>query len=105
MHMLAASLPFDVDLLKIDVPCDSTPETPWRVTRLSRQRYFRSKPSGRKHLAEKRRLDYEIAVDPATLELNSDVHALAVDRVVSVTPLSLDLTSRVNLEDLGALFR
>jgi 5'-nucleotidase len=105
MHMLAASLPFDVDLLKIDIPCDATPETPWRVTRLSRQRYFRSKPSGRRELADKRRLDYEVAIDHDKLELDSDIHALAVDRVVSVTPLSLDLTSRVSLEDLSVLFR
>jgi len=34
------SLSFDVDLLKIDVPQDATPDTPWRVTRVSRQRYF-----------------------------------------------------------------
>ena len=29
-----------MDLLKVDVPCDATPETPWEVTRLSHQAYF-----------------------------------------------------------------
>ena len=33
-------MPEDVDLLKVDVPCDATPRTPWEVTRLSRQTYF-----------------------------------------------------------------
>ncbi len=33
---------------------------------------------------------------PEALEEDSDVHALRVDRVVSVTPLSLDQTSRLD---------
>jgi broad specificity polyphosphatase/5'/3'-nucleotidase SurE len=36
--------------------------------------------------------------DPTT-----DVHALRVSHLVSVTPLSLDLTSRVNMDDLQKL--
>lgn len=104
-RILSRSMPFDVGVLKVEVPCDATPDTPWRVTRLSRQRYFQPQPSGRRHPAERRRLDYEVAVDRATLEPDSDVHALLVDRVVSVTPLSLDLTSRVALGDLDALLR
>lgn len=98
--MLARRMPADVDLLKVDVPCDATPNTPWRVTRLSRQRYFRVLPSGRRYLAEKRRLGYELGVDLDTLEPDSDVQALLVDRIVSVTPLSLDMTSRVALKEL-----
>jgi 5'-nucleotidase len=104
-RMIEQRMPSDVDLLKVEVPRDATPETPWRITRLSRQRYYRALPSGRNDLAEKRRLDYDIIIDHATLEPDSDVHALRVDRVVSVTPLSLDLTSRVAFEELDALLR
>lgn len=103
VRMLAQPMPPDVDLLKVDVPCDATPDTPWRITRLSRQRYFQPVPSGRRCLAEKRRMGYTVAVDRATLEPNSDIHALLVDRVVAVTPISLDLTSRVAFEDLETL--
>lgn len=99
-RMLAQPMPHDVDVLKVDVPCGASASTPWRVTRLSRQRCFRILPSGRKHLAEKRRLGYTRSVDRATLEPDSDVHALLVDRLVSVTPLSLDLTSRVPFDKL-----
>jgi 5'-nucleotidase len=102
-RMLARRLPTDVDLLKLEVPCDATPDTPWRVTRLSRQRYWRSVPSGRRYLSEKRRLDYDVVVDRATLEPDSDIHAVVVSRVVSVTPLSLDLTSRVSFAELEQL--
>src|SRR5512137_679750 len=38
--MLGRRMPEDVDLIKLDVPCDATPETGWQVTRLSRQAYF-----------------------------------------------------------------
>lgn len=99
-RMLAGTLPADVDVLKVDVPCDATPETPWRATRQSRQRYFHALPSGRSSLAEKRRLGYRMGFETETLEPDSDIHALAVERIVSVTPLSLDLTSRVRLQTL-----
>lgn len=104
-RMLAREMPFDVDLLKVEVPAEATPDTPWRVTRQSRQHYFHALPTGRKQLSEKIRLPYEIAIDGDTLEPDSDVHALRIDRAVSVTPLSLDLTSRVSLADLEALLR
>jgi 5'-nucleotidase len=104
-HMLHREMPPDVDLLKVEVPGDATPSTPWRVTRLCRQRYFRATPSGRRYLAEKRRMGYEMAVDRATLEPDSDIYALTVDRVVSVTPLSLDLTSRIPFAELDGLLR
>jgi len=102
-RMLARQMPADVDVLKVDVPCDASPGTPWQVTRLSRQRYFQVLPSGRRYLAEKRRLRYEVRVGLDTLEPDSDVYAVQVDRVVSVTPLSLDLTSRVARETMETL--
>ncbi len=101
-RLLGGQMPGDVDVLKVEVPAEATPDTPWRVTRLSRQRYFQPLPGGRQYLTEKRRLDYHMVVDRTLLEPDSDVHALAVDRVVSITPLSLDLTSRVRLRDLEA---
>jgi hypothetical protein len=36
-----------------------------------------------------------------TLETDSDVRALAVVRVVSVAPLTIDLTARVDLDELA----
>jgi 5'-nucleotidase len=104
-RLLERQLPHDVDVLKIDVPCDATPETPWRLIRLSRQRYFKALPSGRSFLSEKRRLGYKRAVDLATLGADTDIHALMLDRVVSVTPLSLDLTSRVARDELEIRLR
>ncbi len=99
--MLAGNLPLDVDILKIDVPGDATPDTPWRLVRVSRQRYHVPQPSGRLDLSDQKGIDYVQVIDRDTLEPDSDVHALAVERVVSVSPLSIDLTSRVDLETLS----
>jgi 5'-nucleotidase len=104
-RMLARRMPPDVALLKVEVPRDATPDTPWQVTRISRQRYYRALPSGRHDLNEKRRLDYEMVFDRDTLEADSDIQALLVNHVVSVSPISLDMTSRIALGDLEKLLR
>jgi 5'-nucleotidase len=98
-------LPPDVDLLKIDVPDDATPDTPWRLTRVSRQRYYDILPPQRECLSDEGPLGYRIHVDEATLEPDSDVHALIRERSVSVTPISVDLTSRVDRRVLERLLR
>ncbi len=104
-RLLAAPLPPDVDVLKIEVPCEATEETPWRLTRVSRQRYYYPIRSGRTHLTDKCPLDYEVRIDLETLEPDSDVAALTQQRVVSVSPLSLDLTSRVDFNHLDRIVR
>ncbi len=89
--------PDDVDALKIDVPQDATPETPWRVTRVSRRRvYWPTRPE-RVALNDVGKLGYAFHTDPRVAEPDSDVYALMVDHVVSVTPISLDMTSRTDL--------
>ncbi len=93
----------DVDVLKIEVPGRATPETPWRVTRLSRSRYYLPEKPERQHLTDPGHMGYRLDMELKRLEPDSDVSAL-VDGVVSVTPLSLDLTSRVDLGAMTELF-
>ncbi len=104
-RLLATLLPFDVDLLKLDVPSDATLETPWRLTRVSRHTYFVPIPPQRGDLAEPMRFDYTRLAHPERTEPDSDIYALMVDRVVSVAPLTLDLTSRVEFREVEALLR
>jgi 5'-nucleotidase len=91
-----------VDVLKVDVPNAATPATPWRITRVSRTRYFLPTKPQRADFAEKGRVSYLAQIEPDRLEPDSDVRAI-VDGIVSVTPLSLDLTSRVDLKALARL--
>jgi 5'-nucleotidase len=104
-RMLAVDLPFDVDVLKVDVPATATPHTPWRLTRASRHVYFRAIPPQREDVSIPARMDYEAYLDEHAVEPDSDIYALAVDRVVSVAPLSLDLTSRVDPQEVASLLR
>lgn len=95
--MIDHQRPDDVDVLKIDVPWSATPETPWRVTRLSRRRvYWPTRPE-RISLSDIGRLGYRFDADPSKAEPDSDVYAVLHDKVVSVTPMSLDMTSRTDL--------
>jgi 5'-nucleotidase len=99
--VLADGLPPDVDILKIDVPDDATTETPWRITRVSRQPYYVPVMNGQGQDGVPDGPDYRVEVDHSTLEPDSDIHALVVDRVVSVCPLSIDLSSRVDRRQLA----
>lgn len=96
--VLTQSLPFDVDVLKIDVPGKATAQTPWRLTRLSRKRYYIGSLETPSLESTPRDAKLHIHVDRSTLEPESDIYALAVDQVVSVTPLSLDSTSRADFQ-------
>jgi 5'-nucleotidase len=102
--MLEKQLPFDVDMLKVDVPSTATPDTAWQLTRLDRQRYYEPLPAQRASWEERGPVDYR---EQARLdcESDSDVYALRVRRLVSVTPLSLDFTSRVDLGELERFLR
>jgi 5'-nucleotidase len=103
--LLERKLPRDVQVLKIDVPADATPQTPWLVTRLSRLTYFEPVAPQRRSWAEPGRVGYRVAASPQDDDTDSDVYTLRVHRKVSVTPISLDMTSRVPLGDLEKLMR
>ncbi len=91
------ALPDDVDVLKIDIPWEATLETEWRMTRVSRRRvYWPTRPE-RASLHADGKLGYEFKADPSKAEPDSDVYALMHDQVISVTPMSLDMSSRTDL--------
>jgi len=97
-------MPADVNLLNLNVPARATPATPWHVTRLSPNRYFYPylKPSA---AGDAPRVDSTIRVLPEEQALtDTDVHVLKIKKEVSVTPLSIDLTSRVDLKKLQESF-
>jgi 5'-nucleotidase len=97
--------PDDVDILKVDVPWQATLATPWRTTRLSRRRvYWPTRPE-RASLSDTGRLGYHFNTDPSRAEPDSDVYAVLHEGVISVTPMSLDMTSRTDLYRLNQILR
>jgi 5'-nucleotidase len=102
-RLLRQAMPDDVHVLNVVVPDDATPATPVRITRLARQPYFNTvveAPTAASRIGDVR---FGVMIDPLRLEPDTDIHAIVSDRIVSVTPLSLDLTSRVDRAALGTL--
>jgi 5'-nucleotidase len=96
--LLHGDLPYDTHVLNINVPIQATPETPWRMTRLARHRYYHPLPPDRDNGSGRPR--YGLLPDPDVTAPDSDIRALSIDRVVSVTPLSMDMTART---DVGSI--
>ncbi len=96
--LLHGDLPYDTHILNINVPITATPETAWRLTRLAHHRYYYPLPPDRDNGSG--RPGYRLLHDPAVTDPDSDIRALSVDRVVSVTPLSMDMTART---DFGSI--
>ncbi len=93
-RMLRAEMPEGMRLLNVNVPSNATKKTAWRATHASAQAYFRSL------VKDGHFVGYDINVNLETLEPESDIYAVLVDRLVSVTPLTYDLTARDKLPAL-----
>ena len=103
--LLEKKFPADVDLLKVDVPSDATVDTPWQVTRISRQRYYEPLAPERQSWADPGPIGYREAGKLEDEPEGTDVYTLRKNRFVSVSPLSLDLTSRVDFAELDRILR
>ena len=103
--LLEKKLPADVDVLKVDVPSDATIDTPWQLTRVSRQRYYEPIAPVRESWSERGIINYREAGEFDHEAEDTDVYVLRKKRMVSVSPLSLDLTSRVNFAELDKFLR
>jgi 5'-nucleotidase len=95
----------DVHVLKVEIPCDATRETAWQITKLSRVKYYTPIRPKRQSLAEPTRVGYRRMLKFEDLEPGTDAYAIQVDRQIAVTPLSMDLSSRVDLADLDLCLR
>jgi 5'-nucleotidase len=103
--LLEKRLPFDVDVLKVDVPSDATVDTPWQLTRVSRQRYYEPLATERRTLSDPGLITYREAGTLEDEPEDTDVYVLRKKRNVSVAPLSLDMSSRINLVEFEKSLR
>lgn len=103
--LLEKKFPADVDLLKVEVPADAMPDTPWQLTRISRQRYYEPAPFERTSWDEPGTIGYRESGMFEDEPQDTDVYVLRKKRMVSVSPMSLDLTSRVDFAALDMLMR
>ena len=103
--LLEKKFPADVNVLKVEIPSDATVDTPWQLTRVSRQRYYEPVAPDRASWDLPAVMMYREAALLEREAEDTDVYVLRKMRMVAVSPLSLDLTSRVDFDELDRLVR
>lgn len=104
-RILEDGLPPDVHVLKVDVPSGATPETPWRTVRQAMEPYYVARTDRVGGLEGTSSIGYDIKIESPNGPHDTDVHALAIQHKVAVTPLSLDMTSRLPMDQLDSFLR
>ncbi len=100
-NVISKGLPDGVDLLNVNIPRHATPDTEIDITRLARKIFVtgveeRLDPRGRPY--------YWINGDlKRDAEEGTDVRAVMKNGHISVTPLSLDSTARVDFREINKL--
>lgn len=100
--MLKKKMPADVDILNVNIPAKADSQTPWKLTKLSRQPYFSNHIKNPKPESKISAAKCCYGFDINTLEPDSDIMAFTKG-MVSVTPISMDLASRTNMKKLNTL--
>jgi 5'-nucleotidase len=103
--LLTKGFPEDMHVLKIEVPSDASINTPWVMTKLSRIRFYLATKPNRKSWSEPGSTGYEQVPKTSAFEEDSDVYAVVAKRQVAVTPVTTDLTARVDFRDLEKKLR
>jgi 5'-nucleotidase len=97
-NVLKHGMPENVDLLNINIPYHAEENTPIQITRLARKVFKtdveeRHDPRGRPY--------YWIAGDLIReAEEGTDVHAIMQEGHISITPVALDSTARINFREI-----
>jgi len=94
------SLGEDVQVLKVEVPGNASISTPWEISRLSKKSLYIVKTAERSNLSNPGKLNWKIQPDFALFKEGTDAHTVFIKEHVAVTPLSLDMTSRIDLNEL-----
>lgn len=101
-NLMCMKMPFDVDVLKLEVPATATKESKIVIARQDRLSYYLPSITHREDLSTPAKFIHSPSKGKYT-QKDTDAYALA-QGMVCITPLSLDLTSRVPLQTLAQLF-
>jgi len=104
-RFLAVDWPEDVHVLKIDIPEGATRETPWHVCRQSREPgWWGYVPAAAPDAAAGTTIGKRGPRPGRSWHPEDDMAVLLGKREVAVTPLSVDMTSRVGFDEVRKLF-
>lgn len=91
-EILEQGLPNKASILNVNFPESIEENTPWRWTRQSSQNYSEFIKPERRSFDQGVHLESKRKIEITTTPINSDVYAIAFDRVISVTPLTWDFS-------------
>lgn len=103
--LLNKKLPAGVDLLKVEVPRHATLTTEWQLATLSHLTYYHPVLSTRKNLSDVGIITYERDNEMLNEPENTDIYVLRKKQKVAVTPLFLDMTSRLDFSEFEKQLR
>ena len=69
-------------------------ESPYRITTQSRQNYFCLQPPIQRDKSKPYQLPSELDVNLNNLEESSDIYAIYIERKISITPITIDMTAK-----------
>lgn len=92
--ILEEGMPKGVDFFNINVPKKEASPGAYRRTTMSRQNYFEFIPPGKRSFDQPYELKSELKVDMDSLEKDSDIYAVYVDHMISITPMTCDMSVR-----------
>lgn len=99
--LLENRFPASASVVNINTPANVTPDTPWHITRLSLHRVYQPVLRRKGGWEDKGEIGGKFTgIDFSTLPEDTDAYTLYHKHEVSVTPLTLDLTARVDLQEL-----
>ena len=100
--VLEHGLPEGVDILNLNVPASATEDTEVKVTRLARKIF---KTTVQERFDPRGRPYYWIDGDLICCDAEgTDVQTVYQEKKISITPLSLDSTARIDLNKINGLF-
>lgn len=88
-----------IDLLKVEVPRYATMQTEWETARLSHLLYYHPVLAKRDSLTEPGVITYIRDNDLHNEPEDTDIYVLRKKQKVAVTPLILDMTAQINLQE------
>jgi 5'-nucleotidase len=99
-RLLNKNLELGSRFLKIEIPANSTLDTPWKMARLSLDRYYIATSNRRKDWDQPHQLGFFPRTDYENFKPGTDTYISMVERKVAVSPLTLDMTAGVSFDQM-----
>ncbi len=92
--ILEEGMPYDCEILNVNVPEEEIQPDNYRITVQDPQAYYVLQKPAERDWSKPFTAEFAIEVFEDTLYPDGDIKAMHVDRVISVTPLAMDMTKR-----------